>query len=523
MWIDLNCPAEVMGAELASPEKDWIRLILMNLTDRNIDSCEATVRILSREDEELGRTVHRARALRGRPHSAFSMAVPMELPAGAIRAEAVLDKIWFQDHDVWRRNAEREREYEPNLLPPGNELNALRYVAGEGAMGFPSQQAEMWICVCGRPNANAETVCARCRRQRDMIFQQYNRNAVLRQVTQRERQLDLETRGVREETAQMQRIREAEYDLRSARRKRRRQLGAALAGTVILTAGCLFGAEPALRLLGADAAMREGRLEEARDALAALGGFPGATNRLEETETLIARRDALAAAEDPEAFTPEQMARFSARLREAGDGETDAALADRTDLTRARVLLKAGEEQEAESLLRGLPEDLPGREELLRDCAFSRAERAMADKDYETARSLFESLGDYPGAATRALDALYEPGLALMEAGEYEAAIGKFTRAGDYLDSAALISRCWYLKGYVLSARGEAEEALQAYLAAGDYEDAPEQVRSIRWTQAETYLAGKDYAAALPLYRELDGYEDARDKWILCEIGRAHV
>ena len=32
MRIDLNCPAEVAGAELASPEKDWIRLILMNLT-----------------------------------------------------------------------------------------------------------------------------------------------------------------------------------------------------------------------------------------------------------------------------------------------------------------------------------------------------------------------------------------------------------------------------------------------------------------------------------------------------------
>ena len=95
MWIDLNCPAEVVGAELASPEKDWIRLILMNLTDRNIDSCEATVRILSREDEELGRTVHRARALRGRPHSAFSMAVtppstakrrPMERQSAGKRA-----------------------------------------------------------------------------------------------------------------------------------------------------------------------------------------------------------------------------------------------------------------------------------------------------------------------------------------------------------------------------------------------------------------------------------------------------
>ena len=84
MRIDLNCPAEVVSTELIREAESWVRLILMDLSDLGIDSCEATVRLLDREGEETGRTVHRARSLRGRPHSAFTMMVPVELPAEAV-------------------------------------------------------------------------------------------------------------------------------------------------------------------------------------------------------------------------------------------------------------------------------------------------------------------------------------------------------------------------------------------------------------------------------------------------------
>ena len=269
MRVDLNCPAEIAAVEIRR-EEDCVRLILMDLADRPIDSCEATVRIRNREGEEIAREVHRARALRGRPHIAFSMTVPMEIPEGAESAEATLDKVWFEDRDVWRRSPAAEKEYESNRLEPGNELNALRYVAGEGAVGFPSQQADLWVCVCGRPNGNGETVCARCRRQREMIFRQYSRGAVLSRVSQRERQLDLETRGAREETARLQRLREEEYNRkREIRRKWRRGLLTA-AALLALAAGIYWGGLPAWRLYTADRAMQEDRLEEARETLTAL-------------------------------------------------------------------------------------------------------------------------------------------------------------------------------------------------------------------------------------------------------------
>ena len=521
MRIDLNCPVEAVGTELIREETGWIRLNLMNLTDREIDSCEATVRILDREGKETGRAVHRARALKGRPHSAFAMMIPTELGEDAAGAEATLDKVWFEDHDVWRRNPAKEKEYEPNQLPPGNELNALRYVAGNGAVGFPSQQAEIWVCVCGRPNSNSEVQCARCRRSREMIFQQYQRGAVLRQVSLRERQLDLQTRGAREEAARLQREREEEYDRRQTVKRRRRRLGIALACALALAAVCFWGLAPAARLWSAREALREERLEDARETLAELGGFPGAQAGLAEAEQRITRRDGEAAA-GTDAFSPGQMAEISAALREKGNGDTDLALADRVDLSRARSLLNGGNPEEAESLALSLPE-MPGRDELVRECAYARAENAFAARDYEKARELFEGLGDYPGAAERARASVYEPALAQMEAGEYDAAIAALSRIPDYQDSGKLILQCRYLKGLTLEAQGEDEAAREAYLAAGEYEDAAERAQAIRWRQAEALLAAEDYAAALPLYREMDGTQDAREKWIQCATALAQT
>ena len=73
MRIDLKCPAEMLGAELPTEESPFVRLTLMDLTDRGIASCEATVKLADREGRIKTRTVHRARGLGGRPHSVFLM------------------------------------------------------------------------------------------------------------------------------------------------------------------------------------------------------------------------------------------------------------------------------------------------------------------------------------------------------------------------------------------------------------------------------------------------------------------
>lgn len=516
MKIDLSCPAEIVKTELVRGEESWIRLILMNLTERGIDSCEATVRLMDREGQELGRTVHRARALKGRARSAFSMMIPMDIPENAASAEAQLDKVWLEDRDVWRRDKSREMEYESNRLPEGNDLNALRFVAGDGAVGFPSQQANLWICVCGRPNENRQMICTRCGRQRETVFHTCNREAVLRQVSQRERQLDLETRGAREETARLQRIREEAYDRVQARKRRTRRIIITILCLAALAAAGIFAVEPGIRLWRADQAMGEDRLEEARDLLTGLGNFPGAEERLRDTEQRIARRDGELAAAGGGTFTREQMTEIAAFLREKGTETGDGLLADRVDLAIAGELLKEGDLDGAEGMLNRLPETLEGRAAMMTACAFARGEKALAEGDYQEAREIFEGLGAEAGAAEKALEARYSQALAWMETGEYDAAIAEFSALGDYQDSPELIPRIWYLKGFVLEGQGDQTGAVEAYRLAGEYEDAAERLRDILWNQAEAFLAKQQYMEALPLYRELDGYQDARAKWLEC-------
>ena len=540
MKIDLSCPAEVLSAALPEEERPFAVLTLFNLADRTVVSCEATLRLTDQEGGELARTVHRARALTGRTHTAFRMSVPMEPKAGAVHCEATLDKVWFDDNDVWRRTPGNETEFVSNALPNSNSLNALRFVAGENAVGFPSQQVGLWVCVCGRPNSNRLEICARCQRRKDMIFSRYNRETVEQAVSRRERQLDLQSRSAREEDARLQRLREAEYDLRQRRIARRKRAALAFTAALLLTAAAVFALVPGFRLWSASRAMEDRRYEEAEAVLSALGNFPGAQNLRKENALRTARRDAV------ESVDPETLRGAAALLRGEGEAiapsdsgflvreeedgapepaadsrEEDLRLACLADFRRAEILLDAGETDEAEKLLVSLPENQEGRAELLRTITWTRAEAALEQRQYETARALYLSLGSYGDAEEKARRCLYEPALTLMESGAYDQAMALLRQIPDYEDSGELILQCFYLKGFTLENAGDFAAAREAYLAAGDYEDAAEKAKAIRLAEADGLYEIRDYAAALAIYLELDGYENAREKGVACAIALA--
>ena len=165
------------------------------------------------------------------------------------RADVTIDKVWFSDNAVWRRETSASVEYTPNDLPVSKALTDLKFAAGETAKGFPSQQDGLWVCVCGRPNPDSETSCVRCRQKKETVFARFNRDAVETKVSQREKQLDLATRSTREDLARLQRIREEEYRVEGIRRKRRNRLLVCLAVFLALAALFFFLAEPALRRL----------------------------------------------------------------------------------------------------------------------------------------------------------------------------------------------------------------------------------------------------------------------------------
>ena len=509
MLIDLTCPAEVFSTALPTEEIPAVSLSLYNLSDRVIVSVEVTLKLLSGSGMEKERVVFRARALNGRPHSTFPMNVPCNPVAGARSADVTIDKVWFNDNAVWRRENSSCVEYTSNALPVSRALTNLQFVAGETAVGFPTQQEGLWVCVCGRPNPDGEEYCARCRRQKDVIFARYNREAVEKQVTQREKQLDLNTRNLREDTARMQRIREEEYEAKIRRKTRRRRLWAALPIAVFIGALSVGLYAPILRHWAADKAIREKRWESAEMSLEILGTFPGAERKLFEV------RHAAAMEQAEKAATVEERIAAAERLRTL-EGDAEAlARAEELDLSRARDALEAGDTITAREIVEIFPEEDPRRVALENECLFMEAKQQMADGDYEDAREAFLLLSGnsaFPDAGTLAAECVYRPALELIEKGEYDKAIAEMSRIPDYGESRTAILECHYKKAQEAEALGDLETASSEYFMAGDWEDAAEKTRETVFRMAEEKFAAGETEAARQLYASIPGYEPAAER-----------
>ena len=510
MRIDLTCPAEIFRTVMPTEDIPAVSLTMYNLSDRVIASAEVTARLLSATGAEKEKVVFRGRALNGRPHSTFTMNVPMNPAAGAKKAEVTLDKVWFIDNDTWRRDESAETEYEPNALPVSNALTNLKYAAGENAVGFPSQQEGLWVCVCGRPNPDRETVCARCRLDKETVFRRFSREAVENLVSLREKQLDISSRGAREDTARLQRIREAEYNERKARRGRRIRLAAAVVLLFAITAGVVGWGIPELRMITAGQAMEAGDYEAARAAYEELAGFPGAADQAAECEWQIARRNA-AESEDPEV-----LKESAAALRAAADRDGSHALADDADLRRARMLDAAGDRDGAREAISALAPDNEARLAMEADWLFAEASADLEAGNYAPAREAFLSLGSYPGAAEMANECLYRPAAEMIAEGRYDDAIYTLSRIPEYRDSRRLTLQCHYMKAAACEAEGDMAGASAEYLMAGDWEDAPEKTRETTYLLAEDIFESGDLIGAQGLYASIPGYADADEKNHIC-------
>ncbi len=506
MQIDLTCPCEVFRTAMPTEEIPAASLVLFNLSDRVIVSAEITLLLQDAGGAEKERVVFRGRALNGRPHSTFSMNIPCPPPSGAVQAEATIEKVWFSDNEVWRRSEHEPVEYEPNALPVSRGLTNLKFAAGENAVGWPSQQDGLWVCVCGRPNPDSLDVCARCRQEKSRIFAAYTREAVDAQVRQRERQLDLTTRSAREDTARLQRIREAEYNTRKKRRRRRIRLAAGLVFFLAVMAGILGAGIPALRLWSARETLRAGDYTAAREELSGLGRFPGVAEDIAECDW----QTAAAAARDSQ--DPAELKKVSAALRAAADREGSTALADSADLRRGRILLEAGDFAGALAAAALLPEGDAGRAALEADCRFAEAKDYLDNRYYVLAREAFLALGSYPGAADLAAECIYAPAAEMLAAGQYDAAITQFSRIPDYKDSRALTLQCHYMLAKAAEDADDLQTAASEYLMAGNYEDAADKTRQLIYILADRAAEQGDPAEAQRLYASIPGFLDADDK-----------
>ena len=507
MLIDLTCPAEVFSAALPTADFPAVSVSLYNLSDRVIVSAEVTLKLLGGSGAEKERVVFRGRALNGRPHSTFSLNVPCSPVSGAVKADVTVDKVWFNDNAVWRRELSSSVEYTSNALPASRALANLRFVAGETAVGFPVQQDGLWVCVCGRPNADKEEYCARCRRQKDVIFARYNREAVEKQVAQREKQLELNTRNVREDTTRMQRIREEEYEQDLQRKTRRIRLALCLPLCAVLAALALGVAAPVLRRLSAEKAMQEKRWEDAARSLERLGTFPCAEQRLEECRWQEAAEQA------GRAETAEELLDAAAALRAVTGYPEAETRAQDLDLRRARIALEEKDTLTAREAVENLPAEDGRRIDLENECLFMEAKSQMDLGQYEDARAAFLQLGNaFPEAAALAADCIWLPARELMDEGRYEEAIAEMSRIPDHPQSRSSILECHYRLAQAAEEKEDLETAAAEYLMAVGYEDAEVKMQQTVFALAEQHYEAGETEEARELYASIPGYEPAAER-----------
>lgn len=508
MKIDLTCPAELWRYELPKEDYRACELILFNLSDKVITSVEVTLILSNKDGDEQTRLTYRAHDLQGAPAKTFGVSVPMDTEEHPAALEVVVDKVWFGDASIWRCGKGPMTEYTSNALPNSRSLEQLRYAAGPTAVGFPQEQDGLWLCVCGRPNADYAKYCIRCQREKKEVFEQFSKENVEKLAAQREKQLSLKGKAAREEASRLQLQREAEFEVQRKKRRKVRIAVSAVAGVALLTYAGVFHLAPYLRYRQAVTYMEEGRYAVAQAAFAEMGSYM-------EAEEYILRCRYLSAQNLLTSNDPDTLSAAREELAVLGEFEDAPALIQQADYRRAGLLLAAGNVEGASALFASLGdyEDSPAK---VTYCAYLTADELLESGKLAEARSAFEALGDYEDAAAKAQQAIYLSGKAALDAGELDSALALLEQAASYGDAQTLIQQVYYLQAANLRGQGELQLAGEKFLLAGDYQDAAEEASACFYTLADGLMQDGAYAQAAEKFAAITGYQDAADRRNAC-------
>ena len=383
MKSDLTCPVEITGASIERVEKNDGSIIcvldFVNLSDRQIQSIQMNILCFGEDGERLGGRLVRS-AVEGAPNAAFSgRFVPDHVDATA-RIEAAVEKIWYRDGMVWRREERNVREYEPNLLPVGSELDRLKKVAGNDARGYARMDDKVWMCVCGRANANSMDICMRCGRQRSFVLTHYSFEAIDATEGFKERTRQEKTREALEESARKHALEQkAQRDKQRQKRKRASRAIAVLCVFALALAAYRWGIQYFLINRG-DRLRSEGKPADAKRAYEIAGRYwPDLFD--------VSRKTGEAEGEIIDAMISEGSAEALRQAAQRAEIAGDRTRLHRAQLTLADTLLSTGEETEAENLLRGITGSADAEEKL---CAL-----------YYRQGLAFKERVDYPNATEK--------------------------------------------------------------------------------------------------------------------------
>ena len=508
MRSDLTCPVEITGVSIERAGEGIVCVIdFVNLSEKKIESIQMNILCFDGTDSRLGGRLVRSR-VEGAPNAAFSGTFAPDHVEATVRVEASVEKIWYGDGVVWRREEKNVREYEPNWLPSGQELDRLRRVAGEDARGYARMDDKVWMCVCGRANMNSSDICMRCGRQRAFVLAHYSFEVIDATEGFRERTRQEKSREALQANAQQQE--REEKTVREREKKKRKRIVALIAVLLVLALGlsAYRWSIPMFLTARGDALRASGKPADAKrfyeiverywpDAFSVSQKLIDAENDI--MDSMIADGSEVALRE------------AATRAERAGD----AARLLRAQLALADVLIARGEEKEAEAILRRIERKEEAMERLC-GLLYDQGMRFKEKVDYPEAIAKFAEAGEYRDASQQKNDCIYLYGRQLVREGNYEDACAQFEMIPAYEDSVSLLRNSRYLLAGKLRLEGKLTEAAGYYESLGFYEDAAECALACHYEAGVQAQEAGDLPAAAGQFALAAQHEDAEKRFEAC-------
>lgn len=536
MKSDLTCPVEVVRVHVRREEKEIVEeprkqlvegevvieegeprkrieeqiicdIEFQNLSDKETASIQMNIICFDADNQRLGGRLVRSHAV-SEPKGRFSGQFMPEHVDGTARVEASVEKVWYKDGVIWRREERNVREYTPNQLPEGRELDRLRAVAGPDAAGYAREDDTVWMCVCGRANRTSDDCCMRCERERTQVLRDYCFSAIDSTVGQKERSLEQQSKvSLRKSSEQTVRSMTQQKKEEKKRRRRVRRVIDLLIFVIIVLAVLRWGLPYGANLY-AQQKMDQGLAADAKQVFSWVDaywpGFGGADVRAQQAEQVII--EGLITAGTDETL---DSAAQRALLLVTDDAY---ALYEKAVTARAQLAWDAGNTDKAEELLRDLT-DSEKAKTMLSALIYEVADAVQEKLDYPTAIERFGELGEYEDAAARHDECIYLYGRQLMREGKYVQATDQFLQVTGEPDAIALIRQCRYAIALEAQENGDYISAAQAFESLGVYEEAETRAKLCRYTAGMNALEAGVLEVAAEQLKLAGDHEDAMERF----------
>lgn len=230
MLIDLSCPVENRGVTVktnSTTNEPYALFRLFNLSDKVVTAVKFVARAYDAYGKELGAIPVEFTELEGQPKSPFAVNKGVSLAdfAEAKHVVADISEVTFSDGEIYTVVAENMTEVN-YIQPEYDEITRLKSAAGSDAACYAQDPGSYWLCVCGRPNKQEDTVCIRCGREKQMCLAKYSSHDKISKA--------LEEKRLAEEAAEQERLAE---EARQKELKQKKMLK-----NVVITLCCLVAA-----------------------------------------------------------------------------------------------------------------------------------------------------------------------------------------------------------------------------------------------------------------------------------------